>query len=101
MRDGLTTDSNDPDLGRGSGGEGQNKKYLVLSDEERRKKYVRPLRTAYKHSTCGSVTTMGLELSETYAVNPHFYGATFCVACNTHFPVAEFTWTRDNEIVGS
>jgi hypothetical protein len=50
---------------------------------------------------CGSVTTMGRALSETYARDPSFYGATFCVNCNKHLPVAEFVWTFDGEQVGS
>ena len=50
---------------------------------------------------CGSVTTMGRALSETYARDPKFYGATFCVRCNKHLPVAEFVWTKDGEVVGS
>src|SRR5436190_21817549 len=41
---------------------------------------------------CGSVTTMGRALSETYARDPTFYGATFCVSCNKHLPVADFVW---------
>jgi len=52
-------------------------------------------------SGCGSVTTMGRALSETYARDPTFYGATFCVSCNKHYPVAEFTWTADGMQVGS
>lgn len=50
---------------------------------------------------CGSVTTMGRSLSETYARDPNFYGATFCVSCNKHLPVAEFVWTADDARVGS
>lgn len=50
---------------------------------------------------CGSVTTMGRALSETYARNPKFYGATFCVTCNRHLPVAEFVWVWDGAVVGS
>ena len=50
---------------------------------------------------CGSVTRMGRALSETYARDPTFYGATFCVACNQHLPVAEFVWTLDGARVGS
>ncbi len=50
---------------------------------------------------CGSVTTMGRALSETYARDPKFYGATFCCTCNQHFPVGEFTWSKDGEVVGS
>ena len=38
----LTTDRNDPDLGV-SGPDGQNKKYLILSEEERAKGFVRPV----------------------------------------------------------
>lgn len=50
---------------------------------------------------CGSVTTMGRALSETYARDPTFYGSTFCVRCNKHLPVAEFVWTADGQQVGS
>jgi hypothetical protein len=80
---------------------GQHKGYIVLCPDERAKGFVRPYRDAYKHDTCGTVTTMGRALSETYARDPSFYGATFCVACNKHLPVAEFTWTLDGERVGS
>jgi hypothetical protein len=50
---------------------------------------------------CGSVTTMGRALSETYARDPQFYGSTFCVHCNKHLPVGEFVWTADGQVVGS
>lgn len=50
---------------------------------------------------CGTVTKMGRELSETYARNPHFYGATYCVGCQMHRPVREFVWDVDGETVGS
>lgn len=144
---GLTTDRNDPRLGRGPGGSGMNEAYLVLSDEERAKGFVRPLRLSYKHHVpaaahelrdltdeqreryaeygyvkyeayspsdssvvgrfwtqaqldkaatgCGCVTTMALTIAETYARQPDFYGATYCIACSTHLPVGEvgeFTW---------
>lgn len=52
-------------------------------------------------SGCGVVTTMGLALSETYARDPKFYGATFCCNCNAHYPVSEFVWTVDGQQVGS
>ena len=47
----LTTDRNDPRLGRGSDATPgpQNKTYLVLSEEERAKGFVRPVRTSYRH----------------------------------------------------
>jgi len=100
----LTTDPNDPDIKRYTGPEDpgpQNTKYLVLSEEERAKGFVRPVRNAYVHDKCGSVTTMGTALSETYARDPKFYGATYCCACRAHFPVGEFVWDGTTERVGS
>lgn len=44
----LTTDRNDPDLHIKSKS-GQNMKYLILSEEERAKGFVRPLRRSYVH----------------------------------------------------
>ena len=93
----LTTDPNDPAL-RKVGADGQNEKYLILSDEERAKGFVRPYRDAYRHLACGTITTMGRALSETYARDPKFYGATFCLHCKAHFPLRgddgkrAFTW---------
>lgn len=69
--------------------------YLVLSDEERAKGFVRPVRRSYWHTACGAVTTMALPIAETYARNPHFYGATYCTTCRQHRPVGEhgeFHW---------
>lgn len=80
---------------------GQHDGYIVLCPDERAKGFVRPYRDAYRHTACGTVTTMGRALSETYARQPTFYGATFCVNCNKHLPVAEFTWTADGQTVGS
>ena len=80
---------------------GQHPSYIVLCDSERAKGFVRPYRDRYQHTTCGGVTTMGRALSETYARDPGFYGATFCCNCNAHHPVAEFVWTADGVVVGS
>jgi hypothetical protein len=80
---------------------GQHDGYIVLCPDERKKGFVRPYRDAYKHLACGAVTTMGRALSETYARDPSFYGATFCVGCNRHLPVSEFIWTADGQQVGS
>lgn len=80
---------------------GQHDAYIVLCPDERAKGFVRPYRDAYKHTTCGSVTTMGRALSETYSRQPTFYSHTFCVRCNKHLPVAEFVWTADGQQVGS
>ena len=151
---GLITDPEDPRLGKGVDAEPtpQHEVYLVLSDEERAKGFVRPLRRAYRHvgiagpkypvrpttakereiwsSTYvqyeeypdevdglgkfwtqeqldridgggGAETRMGLALCETYAREPRFYGATYCVNCSMHLPVAEFVWVEDGERVGS
>lgn len=80
---------------------GQHKDYWILSDEERAKGFVRPVRTSYVHKKCGMETTMGREIAETYARNPKFYGATFCCTCCDHYPVHEFTWSGTDKIVGS
>mgnify|MGYP006935484387 CR=1 FL=1 len=155
---GLTTDKNDPCLNK-QRPDGQNECYLVLSEEERQKGFVRPFRNKYTHvgrkieldggtiellseeeakrfgthikythflrypesksplvgkaltqeevdnigkyiGGCGAETRMGDALSETYARDPKFYGATYCVGCKTHLPVNEFIWS-DGEILGS
>lgn len=158
----LTADPTDPRLGKWDGKPEdkptpQHEVYLVLSDEERAKGFVRPYRDAYKHvgiagptfplrdltdeekqtwgdkyakyepypaghkgsalghlwsqakldsigKGCGTVTTMGRALSETYARDPHFYGATYCCGCMKHFAVGdagEFVWTEDGARVGT
>jgi len=158
----LTTDPNDPRLGHGADDKPvpMNEAYLVLSEEERAKGFVRPVRASYRHvgiagpkyplrdltdeekeryskfsyikyeaypqpnpdgsSTlgcfwtqarldsvgkgCGTVTTMGMELAETYARNPRFYGSTYCCGCNMHRPVGaagEFVWEGTDERVGT
>lgn len=80
---------------------GQHEAYWVLSEEDRKKGWVRPLRRKYIHKMCGTVTSMGLALCETYAKNPGFYSHTFCMGCNDHLPVSEFTWDEDGAEVGS
>lgn len=106
----VTTDPNDPRLptrrGPDTAREPQQDVYLVLSEEERAQGFVRPYRASYRHATCGHVTTMGRAIAETYARSPNFYGATYCVSCGMHRPVAEFTWVdaqgRDTtEVLGS
>lgn len=101
----LTTDRNDPGL-QEIEPSGQQKKYLVLSDEERVKGFVRPVRNSYRHLKCGHVTTMGSALSETYARDPKFYGGTFCCGCGRHFDLVDaegkrtFVWDKDGQGVG-
>jgi hypothetical protein len=77
--------------------DGQQKGYVVLSPEERAKGFVNPYRDRYMHSVCGRTTSMGAALSETYARDPWFYSGTFCVECGAHFPLDQFTWSRDGE----
>lgn len=84
---------------------GQQKAYVVLSEQERQKGFVQPVRTSYIHLHCGTVTTMRQDIAETYARNPKFYGGTFCAYCKKHFPVGEngeFVWDDgSNQKVGT
>jgi len=145
----LTTDKNDSDLEYGVDDKPveQNKKYLVLSDEELAKGFVKPYRDSYRHvgkvpkyplkklteeekqryekydyiafeiypeskspatgrfwtqkefdnNGCNTVTTMVNPIAETYARDPWFYGATYCVHCRMHKPLEEFIWEPDGE----
>lgn len=99
----YTTDPEHPDLTRGGdvGPTEQAKVYLVLSDEELAKGFVRPVRDSYVHTECGVETRMGSKLAETYAASPSFYGHTYCIGCRRHKPVKEFTWSVDGTVVGS
>lgn len=111
----LTSDPNDPRLTKGIDTEPteQAEVYLVLSEDERAKGFVRPVRNKYIHvgvggsegartgDGCGVETRMGDTLAETYARDPKFYGGTYCVGCKKHLPVDEFLWSDTNEKVGS
>lgn len=155
---GLTSDRNDPRLGKGVDTEpvDQHEVYLVLSEEELLKGFVRPVRRSYVHvgppapkynlrdldedqltrvgsygyvkyeeypegskalgrywtqeqldnanNGCGAETTMNETIAETYAREPHFYGATYCIRCRKHLPVGpdgEFVWSGTDERVGT
>lgn len=135
---------------------GQQKGYVVLSDAERARGFVRPVRLSYRHvgsvgpknplrdltpeeharydkfgylkyeeypkggaitgkfwtketlaaigAGCGTVTTMGQTIAETYARDPSFYGSTFCCGCGKHLRVGadgEFVWDGTDERVGT
>lgn len=150
-----TTDRNNPDLNE-TKDNGQQKAYLVLSEEERAKGFIRPVRHNYVHIGgaekgeleilpkeevekykkegwvaflrysgedslvgrylnaieldnyqkkgiigCGTTTSMSTGIAETYARDPKFYGATYCVCCGKHFSVDQFVWEGTNEKVGS
>lgn len=84
--------------------DGQHVDHWILSDEERAKGFVRPVRRAYIHTKCGVVTTMPLKIAETYAARPGFYGSTFCCGCSEYYPVGEFGhfyWEGTDEKVGA
>jgi hypothetical protein len=100
---------------------GQQREYLVLSEEERAKGFVRPVRRTYIHvgkdpdmqghvlikpgqGACGTRTTMAPMLAETFARDPGFYSGTFCSSCRKHLPVGadgEFIWEGTTERVGT
>jgi hypothetical protein len=98
----VTTDPTDPRLKRGADDTPvpQQDVYLVLSDEERAKGFVRPVRLSYRHVVCGKTTMMNQVIAETYARDPKFYGGTYCVHCQKHRPLIEFVWL-DGSPVGS
>lgn len=81
--------------------DGQQKGYVVLSEEERAKGFVRPLRNKYIHKTCGGLTQMHRVIAETYARDPKFYDGTFCAICRKHFPLDQFVWDGTDITVGS
>jgi hypothetical protein len=107
---GTTTDPNDPCLVVIEES-GMQACYLVLSEEELGKGFVRPIRHSYVHVKCGTVTTMAQPIAETYARDPKFYGGTYCAGCKTHFRlrtfnedgtfVPQFRWDDDRTPVGS
>ena len=99
----LTNDPDNPRLTHGPDTErvAQADAYLVLSERERARGFVRPVRYKYRHLACDTVTSMSVPIAETFAANPSFYGATFCVTCSKHLPVGEFRWADDGLVMGS
>lgn len=88
---------------------GMQRDYVVLSEAERAKGFVKPVRRSYIHAYptevnrqigCGGETRMGAALAETYARNPRFYTGTFCVHCRAHFPLNQFIWDGGGELSG-
>ena len=98
---GLTTDRNNPGLLDIDDDTGMQLAYLVLSNEERDKGFVRPVRTSYQHIVCGNITTMSQAIAETYAREPKFYSGTMCRGCHEHFPVGQygqFVWVEGDTL---
>lgn len=84
--------------------DGQLKDHYVLCPEDRAKGYVEPYRESYIHEKCGGLTRMPRACAETYAVQPEYYGSTFCCHCRGYFPVGangEFIWDGSNQKVGT
>lgn len=81
--------------------DGMQRGYVVLSDDERLRGFVRPYRDTYTHRPCGTDTTMGRKIAETYARDPKFYSGTFCSRCRQHFPLDQFVWKDTDQQVGS
>lgn len=54
---------------------------------------------------CGTLTRMPASCAETYAVQPEYYGRTFCCGCGAYLPVGrdgEFVWdTKSMQRVGT
>jgi hypothetical protein len=100
---GLTTDPNEARRSPVDPETGMQEVYVILSDEERAKGFIRPVRRTYVHEKCGVSTRMGEPIAQTYARDPKFYTGTYCVGCQGHFPVGEdgeFVWD-DGSKVGS
>lgn len=102
----ITTDPNNECLSK-IRPDGQQECYLVLSEEERKKGFIRPVRMEYRHVACGTITKMGFAIAETYARDPTFYTGTFCSKCGKHFPLVNeqggrnFVWIDNLEGVGT
>jgi hypothetical protein len=100
----LTEDRKNPGLKKIKEN-GQQESYMVLSQEERLKGFVRPVRRSYIHKKCGSLTTMHQSIAETYARDPSYYGGTFCCGCGEHFNLVidgerQFLWEDGSGVGG-
>jgi hypothetical protein len=71
--------------------DGQYENYPTIDEGE----FEQPVRDAYIHEECGTVTKMTGDLPESIARDPEYYTATFCVGCGTHVPVEEVHWKDD------
>jgi hypothetical protein len=80
---------------------GLQKDYVVLSQEDRDKGFVRQAHESYVHKPCGSLTRLARGIAETFARDPSFYNGTFCVNCKAHYPLHEFVWAGTAMEVGT
>ena len=102
---GTITDRLDPRLQRGIDCQPveQREVYLVLSEEERRKGFVRPYRDVYMHAGkrggCGKETKINSRaIGETLARDPTFYRGGYCIHCREHRPNEEFEWLDGTQV---
>lgn len=103
LSEGVTDDRADPRLGHAIDDEEAEpaEAYLVLPAEQRDGEFVNQLCLSYEHEVCGGVTQMHRAIAETWAKDPHFYAATYCVRCRMHRPVNEFYWADGGGRLGS
>lgn len=76
----------------------------ALSDEDKRKGRLRPLRYVYLHETCGALTKVSVTTAEFMASQPYAFKRAYCAHCRAQFaagPDGEFTWKGSTERVGS
>jgi len=73
----------------------------ILSEGDRSQGFIRPLRVAYIHVSCGTVSTLGKFMAEIFAGAPCYYADITCAHCRTQFLVSEFRWRDSGEVVGS
>ena len=72
-----------------------------MSEDEKARGFVRPLRDSYVHRVCHHVNTMGQSMAETLAKKPTIFSTIYCIGCKAHRPVGEFLWDGTELTVGS
>lgn len=96
------------------------KKVRHLTDAEKKRGFVAPVRTQYVHAPCpaskakdkhGAVMTLGTRFAEEMAEkpklgqdrhdNPDGVPSAFCPTCAAQKPLGEFTWVEDGAVLGS
>lgn len=76
--------------------DGQHERHPVKDDG----KFIRPIRTAYMHEKCSTITHAPEKVAETIARDPQFYGKMSCAHCGEYFRCGgfgEFVWLDEND----
>ena len=63
--------------------------------------FTRPMRTKVRHTLCNFVSELRTVDALDFAVHPGIPVDAYCLLCGHRYPVAQFTWLQDGEIVGS